>query len=213
MSAVAQSWATADAVMDIEGMEPRRFKIAGVTPLLCNNPNSMLTLKTGSKPGERIPPPEVEAEAKVYRDEHGNYAFPSDAVRHCIVKAADIYRVGRKSLEQYIAHIIVVPQMIPILDPDTWQPVIGYALDQRRVVRQRQGVICTRPRFDRWAMEFTVLADPSIIPMPKATKSIDELLVALLVDAGRRMGLGDYRPARNGPFGRFKVVIGSPEES
>lgn len=213
MSTIAQSWTATDAAMDIEGMEPRRFKIVGVTPLLCNNPNSMLTLKTGSKPGERIPPPEVEAEAKVYRDEYGNYGFPSDAVRHCIVKAADVYKVGRKSLEQYIAHIIVAPQIIPILDPDTWQPVTGYALDRRRVVRQRQGVICTRPRFDRWAMEFTVFVDPSIVPMPKGMKSVDELLVALLVDAGRRIGLGDYRPARNGPFGRFKVVADTSAES
>ena len=28
----------------------------------------------------------------------------------------------------------------------------------------------------------------------------------LVDDAGQKIGLGDYRPARKGPFGRFSVV-------
>jgi len=35
----------------------------------------------------------------------------------------------------------------------------------------------------------------------------NEKTVRMLVnDAGKKIGLGDYRPQRKGPFGRFSVV-------
>jgi hypothetical protein len=34
----------------------------------------------------------------------------------------------------------------------------------------------------------------------------EKIVRQLVDDAGQRIGLGDYRPARKGPFGRFKVV-------
>ena len=58
--------------------------------------------------------------------------------------------------------------------------------------------MCHRPRFDAWKIGFTLLID---------NKMFDEAITRALVDdMGTKIGLGDYRPARKGPFGRFLVT-------
>ena len=41
--------------------------------------------------------------------------------------------------------------------------------------------------------------DPMLVPNPK-------LIVDILADAGGRIGVGDYRPACGGWFGRFNII-------
>jgi hypothetical protein len=33
-----------------------------------------------------------------------------------------------------------------------------------------------------------------------------DILVKILADAGMRVGVGDYRPQKGGPFGRFQII-------
>lgn len=191
----------------MDGMVAREYRIVGVTPLLCNNPVSMLVQGDG-RPGSRIPTPEEEAASKAYTDESGRFVFPGDAIRHAIVKASSMYRAGKVSLKTYVAHIIVMPVFVPILDPESGQPVARYEVDVRRAVVQGNGVMRARPRFDRWMMVFELRFDPSILPsvVKGVGSGAEDVLLHLLSDAGQRVGLGDYRPDRGGPFGRFKVL-------
>ena len=54
-----------------------------------------------------------------------------------------------------------------------------------------------RPRFDEWRVSFTLEVDETLF---------SEALVRELLDiAGKRIGLGDFRPERKGPFGRFRT--------
>jgi hypothetical protein len=52
--------------------------------------------------------------------------------------------------------------------------------------------------FDDWALEFEVLLDTSILGA--------KLFRSVVDDAGNRIGLGDFRPATKGPYGRFVVT-------
>jgi hypothetical protein len=52
--------------------------------------------------------------------------------------------------------------------------------------------------FDDWKMTFTAELDTTILS--------EKLLRAIIDDAGKRVGLGDFRPATKGPFGRFVVT-------
>jgi len=58
-----------------------------------------------------------------------------------------------------------------------------------------------RPIFPVWACEFTILADTSVIEVEQVKQS--------LVNAGKLVGLGDWRPGapRGGSFGRFTVEV------
>ena len=69
-------------------------------------------------------------------------------------------------------------------------------LDQRRVVVQRNGVNRTRPAFHKgWRATFEIeVILPEYIPR--------DLLALSIVQAGRLVGLGDFRPT----YGRFATV-------
>ncbi len=51
-----------------------------------------------------------------------------------------------------------------------------------------------------WVLSFTILVSDD---MPK---TIFEALEAMLQEAGRRVGIGDYRVEKKGPFGKFSVL-------
>jgi hypothetical protein len=61
-----------------------------------------------------------------------------------------------------------------------------------------------RPRLDEWECSFTIdLFDPDILAPADVRQIID--------DAGKKIGLGDFRPSRKGPFGRFVVTAWKEE--
>ena len=63
------------------------------------------------------------------------------------------------------------------------------------VVVQRNRILRTRAKFDEWAVTFTVECDDELV---------DERQLAVWLDiAGRRIGLGDWRPEKSGHYGRF----------
>ena len=67
--------------------------------------------------------------------------------------------------------------------------------DRRSVGVMGKRVIRTRPRFEEWAVEFTLLFEEGVF-------NRDDL-VAILADAGTMIGTGDFRPR----FGRFSVEV------
>jgi hypothetical protein len=60
-----------------------------------------------------------------------------------------------------------------------------------------------RARLDEWKLTFTINLDEEVFT-PKFVRQ-------LVDDGGKRVGLGDYRPATRGPFGRFVVTEWSEE--
>jgi hypothetical protein len=79
-------------------------------------------------------------------------------------------------------------------EPAEWEvdsrPIVNPSTKGRRLTH--------RPRFDRWRVTFTLEVDAAMFD-PKFVRQ-------LVDDAGTRIGLGDFRPDRKGPFGKFKVV-------
>ena len=65
------------------------------------------------------------------------------------------------------------------------------------VVVNRNRVLRTRAKFDKWALTFAVDCDE---------EQVDEnQLRAWLEIGGSRIGLGDWRPSKSGFHGRFKT--------
>src|SRR5262245_18713972 len=173
-----------------------RIIVDGKTPLLTHNPESMSIIKEATK-GSRIPAPEIEAEAGCYRMADGTCVVKGESFRGCELAAAGAYRIKKASLRYAFAHILVLEELLPLLRR-YGTPISDYVIDKRRAIVQRQGIIRCRPRFDEWSAMFTFQYDPLIVTEPK-------LIVDVLQDGGGRIGVGDYRPAKNGWFGRFDV--------
>lgn len=178
-------------------------RIEGVSPLLCNRFTDEAALKVSGgtssaiNSGKRGTPRE-QAQPKLYASEAGKPVIPGANVLACIVCAGEHIKAGRSKLSTKKTSLI--PAGIAVLEPELALSPATWEVDSRPVVIPATGgrVICHRPRFDQWALALTLEVDAELF---------SETLVRELLDiAGKRIGLGDFRPARRGPFGRFKVV-------
>jgi hypothetical protein len=174
-----------------------RVFIEGKSALMTHNPQSM-TMVADAMKGGRVPNPEDEAEAGCYRLADGSCGIRGESFRGSLLGAAGAWRMKKSSARSRLAHITVVEELLPLLDPDG-KPITNYVIDRRRAIVQGQGIIRSRPRFELpWSVQPTFEYDQVLVPDPK-------LIVDILTDAGNRIGVADYRPAKNGWFGRFSV--------
>ena len=91
------------------------------------------------------------------------------------------------------AYLNVNGTYFPLVHKEPW------VVDTRPVRIPATGgrILEHRPLFNDWQTSFEI----------EAYAGIDDNLIRNLVDAaGLRIGLGDMRPEKKGPFGRFKVV-------
>lgn len=171
--------------------------IDGIKPLLTHNPESM-TVEKGPGKGSRIPEAAAEAEAGTYRTAEGICCLKGEAFRASLLGAASAWKgKNRSTMKSVLSHVTVVEELVELRHPDG-SSITNYVIDARRVSIQKASIIRRRPKFDEWSCTFTVEYDSAMVPDPK-------IIVDIVQDAGNRIGVGDYRPAKNGPFGRFRV--------
>lgn len=137
-----------------------------------------------------------DIESYVYRDAQGMICLPGEHVRQAIIGAAKFRqdpRSPRKSAQDlYKAGIVSLTELAPI-GP---QPFKEWEyLHKCRVQVQRNGITRTRPAFHAgWQVEVTLAC-----LLPEYIKPED--LQNTLTQAGRLIGVGDFRPT----YGRFLV--------
>jgi hypothetical protein len=185
-------------------IEQLTYTIRGLSPLLLNNPRGMLA-QSGAGPSKqkRIPSPEEEAEGGTYRTAEGILAVPAIAVRNSMITAAASFKYKTRSWKGFVSHVEIRPAELLALYSPNGEPVTEYEIDLRRcVIKGRGAVARARPLIREWQASFAFLADLSMLPHEKP----HELLRHFLLDAGARIGIGDYRPEKTGWFGRFTVL-------
>lgn len=186
-----------------------KFHIAGVTPILMHNPaGSMGAPKGAGMSRKTIPTPEVEAEAGTYRLPSGDLCMPAVGIRNSILRAATGSRIGKTSAKMVLSGaIMLMDEFVPIVDGEG-DPIDEYVIDSRRAVIQRAGIIRSRPKVEPpWGIVGTFhitdghTADGELEPIVG-----DGAITDALERAGQTVGIGDYRPEKNGWFGKFDVV-------
>lgn len=135
-----------------------------------------------------------DIESYVYRNDKGEICLPGEYLRQAIIAAAKFRqdpRSPRKSaMDLFKAAIIPLTELAP-LGTKEWD----YE-DRRRVTVQRNGITRVRPAMKAgWKATIQLMCN---IP-----EYIDPLLLRqVLDDAGRLVGVGDFRPT----FGRFTIA-------
>ena len=136
--------------------------------------------------------PVEDAKEALYLNKKGEIVFPAINILSCLREAAVDYKVpgkGKKTYKTYIyAGVSIEPSNIPLIFEG------DYDIDLRPVSVGKARVMRARPKFEEWALEFTVSRLDTII-------NIDNLK-DIFNGAGRFKGLGDFRPL----FGLFKVT-------
>ena len=186
-------------------MEQQKYKITieGITPLLCNmftdaaqmkatNGNSVTTVGDKGTPQE-------QAEQKLYIGLDGKPMIPQPNMLRCIIDAGTYFKAGKSKVTTQKTSLIpacveIEGAEIPLKHKDPW------AVDTRAVRIPSTGgrILCHRPCFHDWRLSFMLNLDTTILS--------GRMLRDIIDTAGKRIGLGDYRPACKGPFGRFVVV-------
>lgn len=171
-------------------------EITGITPLLMNRFNID---EQQSKVKEKNLTPREAAKKVCYEDEEDKLYYPTTNIYACLIEAGKFHKDGKVKVTTarsslIPAGIMIEGEIIYFKAPCSWE------VDSRGVVVPSTGgrIVCHRPRLDTWCLEFTLLLD---------TKMFSSKFIRILVDdAGSKVGLGDFRPARKGIYGRFVVT-------
>ena len=144
---------------------------------------------------------ELECQVSLWLDESGAPGIPLGAIRACIEQAARKLKQGPQVREG-----LIVESTHFSYDTERYGATVEELGKSAQftvpVVVQRNRILRTRAKFDDWSCQFVVDVDDELV---------DQLQLSHWVDiGGRRIGLGDWRPAKSGQYGRFTATSIKP---
>jgi hypothetical protein len=179
---------------------------SGVSPLLMNPATDDLLDQLFGGAGARKPKDptmtmDKAAAGKVIRNEDGIIGIPALYLFSCLVEAGRQVKIDSKRAistkdSSLLPSFLTIEEFfLPFVDQG-----VEWKTDKRRGKLPKDGtaVCIVRPRFEKWSFGVTFAIDENAVAMEKVRDLVDR--------AGNSVGLGDFRPACRGPFGRFKVV-------
>ena len=188
-------------------MKTINITIEGASPILMNRftEEAEKSVSRGSRSslkGDKGTPRE-QAEPKTYKDNEGYLYIPAPNILRALIDAGKFFKIGRSKVTTVRSSLVT--SFLLIQATECYLLVKGhktkeFEVDSRSVVNPVTGgrIMAHRPRLDEWQISFVLLWDD---------KEAEINLVREIVDAaGSKIGLGDFRPDRKGPFGRFVVT-------
>lgn len=144
---------------------------------------------------------EARAAKKVIR-ENGKVGLPVTYILAALINAGRSVKKGKDKIST--ATSTTLYEFLEIVDPFLAfdDQNIQHVVDKRRGVLNNAGksvaVAIIRPLFKQWSVTFTIVIDTAITS-ESVTKELFEV-------AGSKVGVGDFRPWKKGPFGMFSVT-------
>lgn len=179
-----------------------KLQIEGITPLLCNRftdeaqmsaSNSTRISTIGDKGS-----PRAQAVQKLYIGHDNKPIIPGPNMFRCLIEAGKFFKAGKSKVttqksSMLPACVSILDIEIPVQSKESWD------VDTRAVRIPSTGgrILAHRPCFNDWRLAFEIELDTDLM----SAKLLREIVDA----AGKRIGLGDYRPDCKGPFGKFVV--------
>lgn len=184
-------------------MKTYTARIEGITGLIQHRFSEQAEGESGATTrliGNTRGTPREEAEKVAYRYPNGELYHPGAAIARLLREAGANHKIkgSRRSVKFAVpSAVIVLEDTINLVHPDTSEPLNDFEVDSRPVVipATKGRVMRHRPRVDRWAMTFQLEIDDDLLP--------PDFVNQLLTEGGKKLGLGDFRPEKGGPFGRF----------
>ena len=199
-----------------KGMQRFRVSCTGISPML-QNPmtddilDTLLHGKAGrSKAPERDTSVEKIAEQRLCKGPNGELGIPSNYLFASLVEAGRQVIFDKKT-KMSTRESSLVPAFLSIIEEESGMlsefipfsdQSVKWTADKRKgVLKSGAGggvaVCIVRPKFNIWAFDVVVEVDLDQVNLEK--------VIDLFNKAGMFAGLGDFRPSKRGPFGRFKV--------
>lgn len=193
---------TAQVQIDKIGTETLLVPIIGTTPLIVHRfsekaKRQMLDNMQGRKSPKETKDPDAEYEAAFYRLKDDSYGFPVLAFKAATIGAARFY--PRNAITMTALKQFVFFRGEPSQDGQSMVRIDGVPRMREDVVRVGRGGtdLRYRPQFDEWSTTLEVIYVPTAL-----TRSS----ILSLVDAGGLgVGVGEWRPEKDGEFGTYRI--------
>jgi hypothetical protein len=184
----------------LKAMKIVKIKIKGTSPLLINRftekSEQPEVMKKATK--KEYGTPREQAELSAYKDENDKIWIPTTWITGAIQSIASDYKlIGTRKSVKSVSGGVIIPLEEKAYFCENYK-INQIEIDSRPVVVQRARIMRHRARLENWSVELDLQIDEEIIPTDDAHK--------ILCDAGRRSGVGDFRPQKGGPFGKFSIV-------
>jgi hypothetical protein len=190
-------------------METINLKLVGITPLLMHSDRFANPLDAGAKAHKVLTSKrnktddDHEAIAKsewlgsLYFDKKIGPYIPTSNIRSCLVEGGKLRKLG-KAIQR--GTLILENQSalhyIGSRDPDE-MVLDNKFIDCRSVVISGKRLMRYRPIFREWELYVSIQFDSAVIDAQQLGQAMS--------DAGRLIGIGDFRPNKGGSYGRFEV--------
>ena len=177
-------------------MKKYAVTITGISPLLMNRPSAMIAdISKDKKPFEDNP--KGMAESKLYVNSDGKLYQPSTHIMGSLVEAGKQKKVvgkGKATYSKIVGYAVQVEPYEILHKKQKWDVFSVLAVNPTTKGRN----MLSRPILKSWELDFEITFDNEEIQVP--------IMKELLEIAGKVAGLGDWRPAKKGPYGKFQVT-------
>ena len=170
--------------------------IQGTSELLMNRPSALIGDISKDNKGMDARSARDQAEDKLYLLD-GKLVQPSIHIQSALVEAGKAKKIagkGKSTYSKVVGYAVEVNPFEIEHKIQTWEPFSILAVNPST----RGRTMTHRPMLKSWELDFEVTFDESEIPQ--------SIMKELLDIAGKKVGIGDWRPAKKGRFGKFQVT-------
>ena len=174
-------------------VETVHIEVVGTAPLICHRwsekaKKQILDKQTrAASKAKQAKNPERDFEDSLYPHPDGGYGFPSVAFKAAAVRAGT-YSDMKMTFLRGAFH--VTGELVPITgDPSMREDMVR--------LQGKTADIRYRGEFKEWSASVPVQVNASVLSV--------EQLANLFLIAGFAVGVGEWRPERNGQYGRFEL--------
>lgn len=182
------------------------FRIRGTSPLITHNwdeksKRMMREKQAGKKTKTReVRDPEAEYRAAMYLTKDGRHGIPGMGFKNALISAAHKDIGIEKTLVRKAMYLVTDdPNKVIAMNCD--DPVMREDMVR---VGMSAADLRYRPMYNPWSVDIQLEVDQELLK--------DEDIINLVNRAGFGIGICEWRPEKNGEFGRFEIDTTAPFE-
>jgi len=173
---------TIDSQLLVTRTAEMKVTIICLTPLICHS------LRGRERP--TTPTPEQEFQDSLYEKINGNHVFPSPGPKKAMNTAG---RLINKQPFNYgnVKSCVWIKEPFLVIEGDEPVPFPAWVKIKGAMIKR------TRAMFENWKLKMTIGYYADVFKDPAQ--------IVYLVNYAGRVGIGDWRPEKNGDYGRFVI--------
>jgi len=176
----------------------KKFKVTltGISPLLMNKPSMLIGDISKDKKPLRDDY-EEQAKQKLYANPKGKLYQPSTHIYGTLIEAGKHKKVvgkGKSTYSKVVGYAVQIEPFEIEHKKQGWEVFTILAVNPSTKGRNP----LSRPILKEWEIELNVIFDENEIA-PSIMKELFDI-------AGKVVGIGDWRPQKKGPYGKFHVT-------